>query len=441
MVPTIEDFVERVLARVRATPVEVALLPPYAASASLFNGAAGVAFFLHEIARWRDDDGEILVLGRRWCAAAREAPPRATPAARENDPLRFLLGEGALSYVEALFSLRDDDHAGVVAAVDRMGRAAACQPQIRRSRAMELFGGAAGIVRATSCLEARLPPVTGYDASRCVLRRVREAAIGVLLERYEYPVAPDPNELLGFAHGIAGEAWALVEALGADHDLVRRRLSELASFRELDEEGLVYWPPNKVTTDGSLLETLCHGMPGHTLLWCEVARQSADEKALEFARACAETTAVLGTANPTLCCGLVGQAVALQRYAEVSGDGRFTRRAAARLRRAIELAGQANDLPLLGLWGGMLGIALVALGRLHGEQALPCLEAPGRAVGASGSTPARADATLQPFGTEQLVRLRDEQANVRLSRADRVGNLVIGAALEHEHDDALNSFG
>jgi eukaryotic-like serine/threonine-protein kinase len=377
MAVAIEDFVERVLARVRATPVDVALLPPYGPSTSLFNGAAGVAFFLHEVARWRDDT-ELLVHGRRWCAAARDAL-RRTPAARNEGASRFLLGEGGLSYVETLYCLQEGDHAGADAAIERMERAAACQPQVGGSPDTELFGGAAGIVSATSCLEARLPPAAGYDASRRVLGRLREAAMGLLLEKYEYPVACRADEMLGFAHGIAGEAWALVDAFGAEHDLVRRRLSELEGLRECDEEGLVYWPPNKATVNVAMLGMLCHGMPGHTLLWCEVARQTADDKMLELARSSAETTAVLLTAVPTLCCGLAGQAVALQRYADLSGDRSFARRADARLRRALHLAQDAKDLPLLAIWSGMLGIALVALGSLLGERALPCLEPPARA--------------------------------------------------------------
>jgi hypothetical protein len=59
----------------------------------------------------------------------------------------------------------------------------------------------------------------------------------------------------------------------------------------------------------------------------------------------------LGASVPTLCCGLKGQAVALHRYAEVSGDTRFARRADAPLLRAIRSVEANDDVPLLGLWG------------------------------------------------------------------------------------------
>ena len=80
--------------------------------------------------------------------------------------------------------------------------------------------------------------------------------------------------------------------------------------------------------------------------------------------------------NSSLCCGLAGHAVALQRYADLSGDARFARRAYARLTRAAETIDGAPDDQWLGLWQGALGVALVGLSRLKGEKTFPCLEVP-----------------------------------------------------------------
>jgi hypothetical protein len=76
-----------------------------------------------------------------------------------------------------------------------------------------------------------------------------------------------------------------------------------------------------------------------------------------------------------MCCGLTGQALALQRFADLAGDARFARRAYERLARAAEIAEPMRDV-LLSLWHGSLGVALVAEQRLHGIKCFPLLEPP-----------------------------------------------------------------
>ena len=367
------QFVERVVERLRETPVDLRLLAPEGGPASIFMGGAGVAFFLHETARLQERD-ELLPLARRWCAAARGWADRSTPQAWSDLPVGFVQGTVGLSYVEALLSVREGDAAQAVLAVERIERAATRLSEL--ARPTELFGGAAGIASATQCLEARLPPAAEYDAARTILKALRERMIDRVLRRYRAALDPGANDMLGFAHGIAGELWALAALLGADHAIVRPRLSDLTALSERDDEGLVYWLPRwGQSPDVPMLGTLCNGMAGHTLLWCEVARRTRDAAAIELAGLCARSVTVLVTASPTLCCGLTGQAVALHRYAERSGDRRFTRRADARLGRAIRIVEQAGDeTPFLGVWQGVLGIALIAMGRLHGEQAIPCVE-------------------------------------------------------------------
>jgi hypothetical protein len=237
----------------------------------------------------------------------------------------------------------------------------------------ELFAGAAGIAIAMRCLEARVCVEDGFDAPRGAIKRVRDSALEFALARYRVPIDAQRDEFLGFAHGFAGELWALATFLGADHEVIRPRLAELFAVRETDEEELVYWLPRPRSDSTSFLGTLCNGMPGHSLLWSEVARQTQSDADRERAALCAQSAEILLTPVPTLCCGLAGQAIALQRYADLSGEKRFARIAEARLIRATRIA-ERDGTPFLSLWTGALGIALVALGWLHGEHTLPCLE-------------------------------------------------------------------
>jgi hypothetical protein len=365
-------FVDSVVARVRTTPVDAALLFGER-EGSILSGAAGVALFLHEAARLSGDDS-LCVLARQWCEVAREWAERSTARSWGHSPFGLVMGEGGIAYVEALLALRDGERSGVFAAIERIERAAARVGETAGGfRPTELFGGAAGIACAVRTLEGRLPAASEYDAARGVLKRVGEKATRLVLARYAGALDPGPDEALGFAHGIAGELWSLVTLVGAGHPVVRARLGELGAVRELDEDDLVYWLPRRGSEETDMLGTLCNGMPGHTLLWCEVARQTRDPAAIELATRCAESTDVLVTRMPTLCCGLAGQALALTRYAELSGDSGAAERAQARLLEAIERAWPA-ELPLLSLWQGLLGIALVCLETLHGKPTLPGLE-------------------------------------------------------------------
>jgi hypothetical protein len=98
---------------------------------------------------------------------------------------------------------------------------------------------------------------------------------------------------------------------------------------------------------------------------------------MKLARQAAESVAVLVGRVPHLCCGLAGQSVALQRYADVSGDASFRRRAHACIARAVRALEQTVPRkPPIGLWQGALGIALVAMSRAARERSFPCLEAP-----------------------------------------------------------------
>lgn len=367
----LESFVDQAVSRLRSTPADLALLPPDAVAGSIFSGAAGVAFFLHEAARLRGE-GDLLDLALPWCRLARQWSDSASRSDWLDSPRGLLIGEAGVAYVESLLCASRGDDEGLLRAVERMGEAsrhlADASEGARRS---ELVGGAAGIVCATRDLEARLASTSNHTAALASLRRLRESASASLL------AAPSKRPTLGagrwgLAHGVAGELWALLGAPGAARESVRTRLFALASKRQTDQRGLVYWLPKGARPDALRLTSWCGGIAGQTLLWCEAARHSSTPLWGRLATATAATTAALRTPEPSLCCGLAGQSLALQKYADLANDRRFARRAYERLVQAAALADRSSAF--LGLWQGTLGIALVALYRLHGERRTPCVE-------------------------------------------------------------------
>jgi eukaryotic-like serine/threonine-protein kinase len=368
------NFVERQIARLKATPVDLAFLAKDGTPGSLLDGGAGVALFLYEVMRLRGDN-DVLPLARRWCEVTRAWAVHAKPSQWHGMPDGFMIGEGGLLFVEALLAAEAGDCHGAALAARRIEQLAARHAESAGStlRPTEYVGGAAGILSLIRELDARLPLNSEYAASRAPLERARACALGVLLARHKDPLAASPRDYLGFAHGIAGELWALAAALGADHAIVSERLAELAALHETDEDGLLYWRPSAESSSVELLGTWCNGMPGHALLWCEVARQTRSLESIELARKCAEAVGVLENAEPSLCCGHAGQAFALQQQAELSGDAIGAKQAHARLVSATRMVDAQGEVTPLALWQGGLGVALVAMARLSGETGIVCL--------------------------------------------------------------------
>jgi lantibiotic modifying enzyme len=366
-------FAEDVVTRVREAPVDLALLAHDAVPGSLFSGATGVAFFLLEAARLTNDDALLEPAGR-WLEAAREWAARASPSDWESSRRGFLFGGTGLAYVEALLAAARGDPARALDAVARIERLTERFDDVRAGvRPSELLGGEAGVVCVARDLEARLG-ASEHEATRAVSRRVRERATAGVLKVYERGFDAGPRRLLGAAHGVGGELWALVLALGAEHAVARAGLEALAALGHRDEEGLLYWLPTNGELEFTMLATWCNGVAGHTLLWCECAAQTGRAEWLDLARRSAETTSFLGADNAGICCGLAGHALVLDRYADVSGDKRYTKRAYARLARAARLFDGSPDYRLQ-FWQGALGVALVAMKRARGERDFPCIEA------------------------------------------------------------------
>ena len=373
------DFVDRTVTHVRNTPVDAAELPPGGVQGSLFSGAAGVAFFLLEMGRLRADPS-LLPVARRWWALANAWAARATPDDWYGLPDGFLAGEAGVAHVDALLSAAEGDARRVLAAVERVDHVTARGATGAQFRPGELVGGMAGVACLTRDLAARLHAPSGSIATSTLLARVEARAVASL-ETDTTPAAE--AQTLGMAHGVAGELWVLLRAHGAGGVDMRRRLAELAALRRHDDEGLVHWARTPDEIDQVC--AWCAGLAGQSVLWTDVARRSGNDDDASLARSIATSLAALPERTPGICCGLAGQALAFQRFADLTGDARFTRIAYDRLARAAAIVDTHRDLRL-GLWQGALGVALVAEQRLRGIARFPLLEppAPDEAIGSRG---------------------------------------------------------
>jgi hypothetical protein len=369
-------YVERTLARVRDTPADPSLLPPNAKRGTIFSGATGVAVFLLEVVRLRGRDDALLARAQEWLDVAEDWARGAGPEKWRRLQRGFVFGDTGIAYVDALLGAAAGERSRAHAAVERIERAAERFDDLDETvRSSGLVAGEAGIVVAARDLLTRLPDSDDCSPTRALLERIRDRRIASLLALHASPLDPRPETLMAMAHGVAGELFVLVTAGHAEHEAVRARLEELALLRQVDPNGLTYWLAERGAVDVRLIESWCNGVTGHTLLWSEVARLTGSDAAKQLAAESARSTAFLMSGGPGLCCGLAGQSIALQRFADLSGDAKYSRYAYARLRRASELAELDRDQGF-GFWQGALGVVFVAIAREHGERSFPCTETP-----------------------------------------------------------------
>jgi hypothetical protein len=197
-----------------------------------------------------------------------------------------------------------------------------------------------------------------------------------LLERLETPLARRDGGL-GMGHGLAGELWAVVDALDEVPlpSVVRARVSDLLAAGARDDHALLFSSQLGAPID-EWVHGFCNGMAGQALLWTRLAARTREPEERLAAKLALNTLHLLGPApGPTLCCGLAGQALA---HAVASHELRSDidgGRGRGRMRRAAERALDELEGPhALHLWQGPLGVATVALLRQAREYHVPCLE-------------------------------------------------------------------
>jgi hypothetical protein len=247
-------FIDDSVRYVSAVPVDVDAFGAGALVGSLYEGAPGVAYFLYEAYRLSGDEA-LLQRAREWLAAG------ASWSRREASPLAnsLLFGRAGGAFVAALVAHARNDAACVASSVRAFAHA---WRDVRKLKPVptELFAGAAGFLAAAPALMTpTLPRVlvdllstVGREAAHYVLRKVR--------------MARDTDTQLGFAHGLAGELWALAHEGHSDEVAAPWQQLDAAAERN---ERYVLWPAHRDASIASdRAATLCNGVTGQALL-CE----------------------------------------------------------------------------------------------------------------------------------------------------------------------------
>lgn len=342
----------------------------------LFQGAAGVAFFLHEIARLRNDR-RALVVADEWCSYAERLGPDATPTgpdgrALPNSANAVFMGTGGIAYVRFLISLRAGDHSKVDRASDTFRTSWKETQKLQGSAAMDLMFGTAGFACAAQDLLDRGGPIP-MSATTSLRDVVRESR-GCIVNSLQRPLHAREMAGTALAHGVACELFAGLRTEGP-HDLLTVRLREFIDLA-INQPPLMLWPTKIGTGElGPWPASWCNGIAGILLLMCLAARKLPLHHFRVVARQAAITTFRLRAPAQigSLCCGSAGQALALAEYANISGDEVYRGRARRRLNEAIL---RAPYLPLERLWQGRLGIAIAALTMRRGGHGFPVLTYP-----------------------------------------------------------------
>jgi hypothetical protein len=305
-------------------------------------GSAGAVLALAELVAEFDDPEhrDVLRAGARWLAVA---PPFA------GAPLPGLyVGEAGIgaALLRAAQVLGEDD---LLAAATEKGRLVAALPH----RSPDLFNGSAGRLR----FHLLLWDETGHEEHL----RAAIAAGEFLLTAAETPGpgercwrTPDGYDgasgqaMLGYAHGAAGIADALLDLGGVTGDArfadaargAGRWLARLAQ-PALDNGSGLDWP--SVAGGGRLGATWCHGATGVGRFFLHAATTNLLPEAADLAARAARTVA-LGArwAGPTQCHGLAGNIEFLLDMARGTGDRQWLREAST-LARLLEAFAAERD--------------------------------------------------------------------------------------------------
>jgi serine/threonine-protein kinase len=326
------------------------------------DGAAGVALFCLELHRLGLSD-RALERAATWVRRAETMQEHDT---REpgGDTIGVFFGRAGIAYVRALLAAESADAGAQEAAIRDFG--AAWKLARRHDDPLDVFTGVPGFLLAVRDLLDR-----GIDAE--VLRRIGSAAYERTIEEIGRPCdSRDPNTMLGVAHGLAGALMAAIRWDPAPREL-RGALDEWLALASTGE-GLILWPRTLgATAPDALAGSWCNGIAGFSLLLCQACAAFQDPRYAAAASAAAYTLAVLKTPNPTVCCGSAGQAIGLYRCATATKTALNRRRARARLRRAMNGAGQLE----FELMQGRLGVALAAIHVMKGRTpAMPIFDPP-----------------------------------------------------------------
>jgi hypothetical protein len=340
-------------------------LPPLA---SIYLGASGVVWALHELAR----SGAAEVT-RSWSSTAVELCDRylADPDYDVDGPVPSLwMGESGILLVAHTLAPAAWQEERLLAAV----RANAQNPT------RELMWGSPGTMLAAQVMYGR----TGDDRWAA---EWRESARWLWEEWRDDLWAQDlygrVRRILGPAHGFVGNVFVLGRGDLLDvrrrSDLERRAVAAVAAHAEREGE-LAQWPPtpeSPVGGDGRRRTQWCHGAPGIVASLASIAPD--DEELTALLVAGGELTWRAGplAKGANLCHGTAGNGYAFLKLFERTGSELWLDRARAFAMHALEQVERArveHGRGRYALFTGDVGTALYLASCLAADAAFPTLD-------------------------------------------------------------------
>ena len=342
---------------------------PLPAVSSLYLGAAGVIWALHELER-----AGLADLGRDWAPIA----------------------VGLVEHYRAQPDFQDVSEGTSSVAADGRGgdparRAHACTGAVaggvasrggtgeRREPFWELMWGSPGTMIAAQVMAARTGDAPWREAWDESATRLLAEWHGDLWQQDLYG---KPAHCLGPAHGFAGNVIALTGGglLDAERrdQVERRAIATLEKYAQ-HEDGLCQWPP-ALEPPGSpqpIRTQWCHGAPGMVASLATLAPD--DERLTELLVGGGELTWRAGpiAKGAQLCHGTAGNGYAFLKLFERTGNELWLERARGFAMHSIEQVAAARAEHGRGrhtLWTGDLGTALYLRSCLAGSAPFPTID-------------------------------------------------------------------
>ncbi len=365
--PALGSAIDRVDAALRRYSLESGLLRQgleTAPAASLWAGAAGIAWFLYRVASIRGE-ASVLALADAWVTRtelrfARNARAFSTPeqGTADDSVSPFHAASGVHAVAALIGCARGDLGSG------REQIAKFVDASSKPSRRLDLVLGRSGsmLAGATLLAAATRLDVPGLEPLRSFLAREASHVSRTVGEHSDVRRCPGISHL-GLAHGWAGLLYARLcvdRALGspAAQGMVEK-LEQLAALAQPAGRGLT-WPvtlPGSGNGDGAPDGTpdWSSGSAGHVHLWLLAHEAFGDRRHLELAKSAAWAAWEHPDRAASLGHGLAGRALALLRLYQYTGDRAW-------LTRSRQLLARAPDSPAhpeSSLFEGSLGLALL----------------------------------------------------------------------------------
>ena len=342
---------------------------PLPAVSSLYLGASGVIWALHELER-----AGLADLRRDWAPVAvglvehYRAQPDFQDVSEGTSP-SLLMGEAGILLVAHTLAPAPWQEESLLEAV----RANVANPF------WELMWGSPGTMIAAQVMAARTGDASWREAWDESATRLLAEWHGDLWQQDLYG---KPAHCLGPAHGFAGNVIALTGGglLDAERrgQVERRAIATLEKYAQ-HEDGLCQWPP-ALEPPGSpqpIRTQWCHGAPGMVASLATLAPN--DERLTELLVGGGELTWRAGpiAKGAQLCHGTAGNGYAFLKLFERTGDELWLERARGFAMHSIEQVAAARAEHGRGrhtLWTGDLGTALYLRSCLAGSAPFPTID-------------------------------------------------------------------